>query len=73
MKKWHKRNDGATVLKSGNWKLLEIFKRPGGFWCCVVFDKGKVVAGNGYHASALPKKFNAVRWGCKKAKELKLW
>lgn len=69
---WYKRKDGVYVLKQGKWKVLEIFKRPGKFWCCFVFDKGSVVAGNGYFASALPKRYHAVRWGCKKARELNI-
>lgn len=68
--KWYKRKDKTEVLKMGKWKVLEIFKRPGGFYCCFVWNKGEVIATNGYHASALPKKYHAIRWGCKKIIEL---
>ena len=72
---WYKRKDGVTVLKVGRRKVLEIFKRPGGFWACFVFSqikKDTLLAANGYFASALPKKYHAVRWGMKKARELKI-
>ena len=70
---WYKRKDKVTVCKIGKWKVLEIKKRLGGFWCCIVFKKGVVVAGEGFLGSSLPKKYHAIRWGCKKARELGLW
>lgn len=73
---WYKRKDGTHVLKYGKWKLLEITKKSNGeyrFYKCLVFNKGNVVAAEGLHGSSLREKYHAVRWGCKKAKELKLW
>lgn len=69
---WYKRKDGTHVMKQGNWKVLEIFKRPGKFWACFIFKEGKPVMSNGYFGSSLPKRYHAVRWGVKKAKELKI-
>ena len=69
---WYKRKDGTEVMKSGNWKLLEIFKRPHKGYCCMVFDKGKCVSSEGYFGTSLPKKHFSVRWGCKKARELNI-
>jgi hypothetical protein len=70
--KWYIRKDGTHVMKRGNYKVLEVFKRPGIFWCCFVFKKGKVVSGNGYFASTFHSKGMAANWGKKKAKELKI-
>lgn len=70
--RWYIRKDKTHVLKYGKWKVLEIFKRYGSFWSCFVFDKGKIVYSEGYHSSFFPKRYHAVRWGCKKARELKI-
>lgn len=72
-KNWYTRKDKTFVLKIGNWKALEISKRHHKGYCCFVFNKGKVVAGEGYHGTSLPKRYHAVRWGCKKLRELNLW
>lgn len=70
---WYKRKDGTLVLKIGNWKALEIWKRPHKGYACLVLDKGSPVVSEGYFTSSLPKKYFAVRWGCKKLRELGLW
>jgi len=81
--KWYKRKDGLglpiDVLKVGRYKVLEIHKKDKRFYNgeytfykCLVFDKGKIVAAEGCLGSSLRKKYQAVRWGCKKARELNI-
>lgn len=76
---WYKRKDGTEVMKAGNWKVLEIFKKDKrfyngeySFYRVLVFKKGKVISAEGVHGSSLRKKYQAVRWGCNKAREFKL-
>lgn len=72
---WYKRKDKTIVLKWGNWKVLEIKKKSNGqysFYSCLVFNHGEMVASEGIHGSYLGKKYKAVRWGCKKARELNI-
>ena len=69
---WYVRLDKTHVLKRGQYKLLEIFKRPHKGYCCFIYDKGEVVCSEGYHGTSLPQRHFAVRLGCKKARELKL-
>lgn len=68
---WYKRKDGTHVRKVGRYKVLEIFKRPHGGWCCFVYHNGEYMGSEGYFACFLPKKHDAVRWGCKNLKEIK--
>ncbi len=63
------RKDGTFVRKDGRYKSWLIFKRPHGGYCCFVFWRGVIYAGNGYHPKALPTKRDAVRWGNFKLKE----
>jgi hypothetical protein len=68
--KWQTLKDKTVIIKNGRYKVLQIFKRPHGRYCCLVFNRGECVSGNGYFATALPKKHLAVRWGISKATEL---
>lgn len=73
---WYKRKDKTDVLKVGNYKVVEIKRKYNGeysFYSCLVFNKGEIVASEGIHGSSLRKKYMAVRWGCKKARELNIW
>ena len=72
VQKWYRRKDGTTVFKSGRYKVLEIHLRPGKFYCCFVFDRGRVISGNGYHSAALKTLGKAMKWGIRKAKELNI-
>lgn len=67
--KTYKRKDGTTVVKNGRWILLEIFKRPHGWYSCSVFNKGKCVLFNGYYCRSIS---SAKKWGIEKAKQLKI-
>lgn len=69
---WYIRKDKTTVLKIGNWKALEISKRPHGGYYCLVLDHGRSRSAEGYFGTSLPKKYHAVRYGCKKLREFKL-
>lgn len=72
---WYTRKDKTEVFKQGRYKVVEIKKKNNGhyrFYSCVVFDKGIPVAGEGLLGSSLNKKYLAVRWGMKKARELKI-
>lgn len=69
MTTWYKRKDGTYVFKVGKYRVLEIFKRPHKGYCCLVIDKGFNVDAEGYFTTSLPKKYLAIRWGIKKAKE----
>ncbi len=76
---WYKRKDGTEVYKEGRYKVVEIYKKDKRkfngeytFYTCFVWNKGEVVASEGVHGSALRKKYQAIRWAMKKARELKI-
>lgn len=70
--RWKTLKDKSEVLLNGRNRVLRIFKRPHGGYACFVFKNGVLVATNGYYATALPQKYNAVRWGISKATKLKI-
>ncbi len=70
MKK-QKLKNGTEIFKQGRYKVLQIFKRPHGGYCCFIFNKGIVVSGNGYYATAFPNKYFAFRWGFNRGKGIK--
>lgn len=69
---WYTLKDKTFILKVGRYKVLEIYKRPHKGYCCVVYDRSVAITSEGYHGTSLPQKHFAVRWGCKKARELNL-
>lgn len=71
--RWVDRKDKTSVVMIGRYKVLEIFKRPGKFWCCMIFSKGTMIESRGYFTSQFPQKHFAVRWGCKRLRELGIW
>lgn len=71
-KKWLKLKDGTDIFRIGRYNAIQIFKRPHGGYCCIVFDKGKCIAMNGYHATSLAKKYHAVRYGTRVLREQKI-
>lgn len=70
--KWYQRKDETLVYKVGNYRVLEISKRPHKGYCCIVLYKGGIIGSNGYFTASLPKPYLAVRWGINKAKEFKI-
>jgi hypothetical protein len=72
LKTYTRKDDGTVVVKKGRWILLEVFKRPHGWYSCSVFNKGKCVSFNGYHVKCLPTISSAKKWGISKAEELKI-
>lgn len=79
---WYDRKDGQdklTILKVGRYKVLQIrrkgkkqYNQEYTFYSCLVFKKGEVVASEGIHGSSLRKKYQAIRWGLNKARELNI-
>ncbi len=69
---WYVRKDKTHVLKIGRYKVLEIFKRPHGSYCCIISTKGSEVWCEGYLGTSLPTFLIAKNYGLKKAKELNI-
>lgn len=69
---WYTRKDKTIVYKKGRYKVLEIFKRPHGKYCCAVFYMGNSVACEGYFGTFLKTISSAKKWGIATAKELKI-
>ena len=69
---WYKIKDGSLNFKKGRYRVLKIYKRPHGKYCCSVWNKGKCVAAEGYFGTYLSSLVKAKKYGIEKAKELNL-